>query len=95
MIVLCLKTTSKKIPPKKIIFRDCKKFGEQNFLYDLDEQMIKRKFYKEKNIYEGFSDTFPATVNKHAALKEKVVKGKNAPFMAKQLRRSIIMIGLD
>ena len=49
-----------KIPPKKIIFRDYKKFDEQNFLYDLDQQMIKGKFYRKKNMYESFSDTFKA-----------------------------------
>ena len=41
MIISCLKTTFKKIPPKKIFFRDYKKFDEQDFLYDLDQQMIK------------------------------------------------------
>ena len=45
MIISCLKTTFKKVPPKKIIFRDYKKFDEQNFRYDLDRQMIKGKFY--------------------------------------------------
>ena len=90
MIVPFLKTTFKKIPPKNIIFRDYKKFDEQNFLYNLDEQMIKIKFCKEKNMYESFSNTFSATVNKHAALKEKVVRGKSTPFMAKKLRKSII-----
>ena len=54
MIISCLKTTFKKVPLKKIIFRDYKKFDEQNFLYDLHRQMIKEKFYKEKNIYESF-----------------------------------------
>ena len=57
MIISCLKTTFKKIPPKKIIFRDYKKFDEQNFLCDLDQQMIKGKFYKEKNVNESFSNT--------------------------------------
>ena len=64
MIISCLKTTFKKIPPKKTIFRDYK-FDEQNFLYDLDQQMITGKVYKEKNMYESFSDTFKATANKH------------------------------
>ena len=48
MIISCLKTTFKKIPPKKIIFKNYKKFDEQNFLYDLDQQIIKGKFYNEK-----------------------------------------------
>ena len=50
MIIWCLKTIFKKILPKKIVFRDYKKFDEQNFLYDLDQQLIKGKFYKEKNM---------------------------------------------
>ena len=58
MIISCLKTTFKKISLKKNTFRDYKKFAEQNFLYDLDQQMIKGTFYKEKNGYENFSDTF-------------------------------------
>ena len=60
MISSCLKTTFNKIPPKKIVFRDYKKSDERNFLYDLDQQMIKGKFYKERNMYESFSDTFKA-----------------------------------
>ena len=31
--------------------------------------MIKGKLYKEKNVYDRFSDTFKAIVNKHAPLK--------------------------
>ena len=43
MIISCLKTTFKKIPRRKIIFRDYKKFDDENFLYDLDEQMVTGK----------------------------------------------------
>ena len=66
MIISRLKTTFKKIPPKNIIFRDYKNFDEQNFLFDLDQQIIKEKFYTEKNMYESFPDTFKVIVNKHA-----------------------------
>ena len=52
--------------------------------------MIKGKFYKEKNMYESFSDTFKAIVNKHAPLKEKIVRGNNAAFMTKELRKAIM-----
>ena len=90
MIISCLKTSFKKIPARKTIFRDHKKFDEQNFLYDLDQQMIKGKFYKEKNMYKSFSDTFKTIVNKHAPLKEKIVRRNNAPFMTKELRKAII-----
>ena len=52
--------------------------------------MIKGKFYKEKNMYESFSDTFKAVLNKYALLKEKFVTGNNAPFMTKELRKAIM-----
>ena len=52
--------------------------------------MIKGKFYKKKNMYERFSDTFKAIGNKHAAIKEKIVRGNNAPFMKKELRKVIV-----
>ena len=90
MITTSLKTTFKKIPPRKIIFRDYKRFNEQNFLYDLDQHVIKGKFYKEKNVYESFSGIFQAIVNKHAPLKEKIVRGNNAPFMTKELRKALM-----
>ena len=90
MIISCLEATFKKVPPKKIILRGYKKFDEENFLYDLDQQMIKGKFYKKKNMYGSFSDTFKAIVNKHAPLKEKIVRGNNAPFMTKEVRKTIM-----
>ena len=58
MITSCLKTTFKKIPPRKIIFRDYKKFDTQNFLYDLDQEMITGKFYNENNWYNVFQKLF-------------------------------------
>ena len=52
--------------------------------------MIKGKFYKEKNMYESFSDNFKAIVNKHAPLKERIVRGTNASFMTKELRKAVM-----
>ena len=52
--------------------------------------MIKGKFYKEKNIYESFWDTFKAIVNKHAPLKENIVKGNNPKFLTNELRKAIM-----
>ena len=52
--------------------------------------MIKGKFYKEKNMDESFSDTFKAIVNRHTPPKEKIVRGNNAPFMTKELRKTMM-----
>ena len=43
-----------------------------------------------KRMYKSFSDTFKANVNKHAPLKEKILKGNNAIFMIKELRKAIM-----
>ena len=90
MIISCLKTTFKNIPPKKIIFRDYKKFDEQNFLYDLDQQMIKGKFYEEKYMYESFSDTFKAIVEK--TLKTGKNRKINVINFVEKLKRTILGI---
>ena len=90
IIISCLKTNLKKNRQKKIIFRGYKKFDEQNFLYDIGKQMIKGKFYKEKNMYQSFSDTFKAIVNKHALLKEKIIRRINVLFMKKELTKAIM-----
>ena len=41
-------------------------------------------------MYISFSDTFEAIVNKHAPLKENIVRGNNAPFMTKELRKAMM-----
>ena len=51
--------------------------------------MVKGKLYKEKNVYKSFLNTFKANVNKHASVKEKIVRGNNALFMKKELRKAI------
>ena len=52
--------------------------------------MIKGKLYKERNMYKNFLNTFKANVNKCASVKEKIVRGNNAPFMKKELRKAIM-----
>ena len=40
MIVTCLKAHFKKLPPKKIAYRNYKNFDKNIFLYDLDQKLI-------------------------------------------------------
>ena len=46
---------------------------------------LRQNFKYPKNMYESCSDTSEAIVNKHAPLKEKIVRENNAPFMTKEL----------
>ena len=52
--------------------------------------MIIGKIYKEKNMYESFLGTFKTIVHKNTPLKENIVRGSSALFMAKELKKAII-----
>ena len=90
MVANFLKAHFKKLPPKKIRYRNYKNFDKNAFLYDLDQNMIKGKFYSESNPYNEFTETFRNTANKHAPLKQKFFRGNDTPFMTKNLRKAIM-----
>ena len=90
MIVTSLKAYFKKLPPKKIVYREYKIFEENTFLYELDQNMIKGEFYAQNDPYNGFTNTFTNIANKYAPLKKKIARGNDAPFMTKGLRRAIM-----
>ena len=85
LIVTCPKAHFKKLPPKKIVYRDYKNFNK-NF----DQNLIQRKFYSQKNSYDLFTETFKSVVDHHAPQKKKFVRGNDAPFMTKPLRETIM-----
>ena len=90
MVITCLKSYFKKQPPKNIIYRDYKNFNEKEFLHELDQEMIKGSFYKDDNPYDCFSNLYKNIIDKHAPLKEKKIRGNDAPFMTKELRKAIM-----
>ena len=90
LILSCLRAHFKRLPPKKIIYRDYKMFDEAKFLHDLDQEMIKGSFYQHEEAFAVFSSVFRDVVDRHAPLKQKMVRGNNAPFMTKQLNKAIM-----
>ena len=90
LILSCLRAHFKRLPPKKIIYRDYKMFDEAKFLHDLDQEMIKVSFYQHEEAFAVFSSVFRDVVDRHAPLKQKMVRGNNAPFMTKQLNKAIM-----
>ena len=56
----------------------------------LAEVTFNRQFYKDKNVYENFLNIFKAVVTKHAPMKSKILRGNNAPFMTKELRKAVM-----
>ena len=67
-------------------------FDEAKFLHDLDQEMIKGSFYQHEEAFAVFSSVFRYLVDGHAPLKQKMVRGNNAPLMTKQLNKAIMDI---
>ena len=86
LIYTILKTTYIKLPPKKIKFRDYKKFSEQNFRNDLARNLSKST---HENLGD-FEKTFATTLQKHAPYKSVLVRGNNQPHITKNLRKAMM-----
>ena len=65
-------------------------FDETKFLHDLDQEMIKGSFYRHEEVFAVFPSVFRDVLDRHAPLKQKMVRGNNAPFMTKQLNKAIM-----
>ena len=83
LIFSFLKATFTKLPPNKLQCRNCKKFEVHSFLQDV-------KQLPEKTSYTEWEIGFVKTLNKHAPLKTKVIRGNHKSFITKNLRKTII-----
>ena len=67
LILSFLKTTSTKMSPNKLQYRNYKKFELNSFFQDVEQ-------LPEKVCYTGWEKDFVKTLNKHAPLKTKVIR---------------------
>ena len=74
---------------KNIVDRDYKHFNQNEFLHELDLKMNKGTFYSSDKPYDDFSNLFKTITDKHAPIKQKKLRGNNAPLMTKELRKAI------
>ena len=85
MPVTVLKTKFVKNKPKEITYRDYKKFYENGFREELKDTLLKGcANYKE------FEDNFLKVLEKHAPLKTKLIRANHAPYITKNLRKSMM-----
>ena len=68
LILSCLRSSFKRLPSKKIIYRDYKMLDEAKFLHDLDQEKIKGSFYLHEEAFAVFSSAFRDVVDRHAPL---------------------------
>ena len=85
MPVTVLKTKFVNNKPKEITYRDYKKFYENGFREELKDTLLKGcANYKE------FEDKFLKVLEKHAPLKRKLIRANHAPYITKNLRKSMM-----
>ena len=85
-----------KIQTENIFFSFFSGLTKKIFLKDLDQQIIKGKLSKEQNVYECFSGTFNAIVNKHAPLmtiQEKQLIVSNEKNRLKTIHIRVLKLG--
>ena len=73
MILTLFRSHYAKLPPKTIEYRDYKRFYNENFLHDLDQELLKGEMYKgEKDeMFSTFFKIFRSVLDRHAPLKSK------------------------
>ena len=89
LICTFFKSCFERLKPKIVYYRNYKKFNEANFLNDVKNCDFSLKTDGPKENYDFLTNTFINIVNKHAPLKKKFVRGNQAPFMIRSLRKEI------
>ena len=74
---------------KDVYYRNYKKFNEPNFLNDVKNCDFSLKIDGRNENYDFLTNTFIDIVNNHAPLKKKFIRGNQAPFMTRNLRKKI------
>ena len=88
MTITVLKTYVKKLKPKTIKYRSYKHFDDTSFKSELVSSLESRGNRNVK--YDEFKTLFMEVLTKHAHVKEKVIRGNNAPFMNKMLSKAFM-----
>ena len=70
------------------MYKDFKNFYQKAFLEDVNLKNFSQKG-DDSNKNKFFSYQFQSVVNKHTLLKIKIVRGNNASFVNKTLRKEI------
>ena len=71
-----------RLPPKTITYRSFRYFETKDFLYEL-ENKLRSKECTGGVKYDDLTNIFRSTLDSHAPLKQKKVRGNQAPFMTK------------
>ena len=84
-----LKPKTPRLKPKVIFYRNYKKFDEKSFLHDLQNKNFSMCSNDPNANYKPITENFLETIDKHAPLKKKFVRGNQAPFMNRDFQKVI------
>ena len=87
MVVTVLKNTFAKAKPQTISYRDYKNFNTEVFKDELKHDLRSNQRDCE---YSNFEAIFLRVLNKHAPLKQKILRSNQVPYMSKTLRKAIM-----
>ena len=85
MVVTVLRKTFQQAQPKVVSYRDYKNFDNELFKSSLQNALNEI----DRPDYIKFEEVFLETLNKHALVKQKTIRGNHAPYMTKRLRKPI------
>ena len=85
-----MKMNYQKQVPKVIYYRNYKFFDNQSFRADLLKKVSMHGIYHDVDC-KTFEDIFLDTLDMHAPLKKRYIRANNAPFMTKDLCKSIMV----
>ena len=88
MTLTVMRTYFKKQETKIISYRDYKNFSNNDFRYDLINELSKNNIEISK--LDGFVDTFLNILNKKAPVKKRHIRANQAPFMNKNLQKAFM-----
>ena len=89
MIATFFRSYFSRLPPKTITYRSFRYFGTKDFLYEL-ENKLRSKECDGGVEYDDLTNIFRSTLDSHAPLKQKQVRGNQALFMTKKLSKAVM-----
>ena len=89
LITKFMKSCISRLKPKNVHYHSYKNFNEEKFLTDVKEADFSFKISNSDENYSVLINVFSNIVNIHAPLKKKILRGNDAPFMNKELRKAI------
>ena len=89
LILTFFKTKITRLKPNIVFYHNYKHFEDSRFREDLNSKDFSLNTYDQKENYNFITDKFINVVNRHVPLKEKTLRGNQAPFLTKELRKEI------